>query len=170
MKALPIAVAGVIAALTLFGFAPDSQAEKRDQTYVKSVYRSASKTTVPFSDAEGHEVAQELGIAVPRYSNAAFNVNEEWDFIHSDFVGGSGPQRGYYIYFLEDGEQVYGTFEGAVQTVASQDGSWKSTWEGTYRYVGGTGKYKNIQGTGKYKGSVGSKEPFHEEGKETIEY
>ena len=36
--------------------------------------------------------------------------------------------------------------------------------------LGGTGKYKNIQGTGKYKGSVGSKEPFHEEGKETIEY
>jgi hypothetical protein len=170
VKALPIAVAGVIATLALGSFVPDSQAEKIDQTYVKSVYRSASKTTVAFSDAEGHEVAQELGIAVTRYSNPAFNVKEEWDFIHSDLIGGSGPQRGYYVYYFEDGEQAYGTFEGAVNTVAGQDGSWKSTWEGTYRYVGGTGKYKNIKGTGKYKGSIGSKEPFHEEGKETIEY
>jgi hypothetical protein len=97
----------------------------------------------------------------------AIDLYERGIEIHYDFVGGMGPHRGH---FLEDGEQVYGTFEGAVKTVAGQDGSWKSTWEGTYRYVGGTGKYKNIKGTGKYKGSIGSKEPFHEEGKETIEY
>ncbi len=162
----------LIAALTVaFGVSSFSaQAETLEQTSIKTNQRSVAKSTVTIGDVPNHEVFQETLISSIKYSSPDFKVNEEWVYSQTNQVDGSGTHRCYWIDFHQGGEQTYGTCEGAHKTAVKEDGSWLSTWEGKYRYVGGTGKYKNIKGAGTYKGKVGSKEAFIEEAREQIEF
>ncbi|MBI3530352.1 MAG: hypothetical protein HY067_20595 [Betaproteobacteria bacterium] len=168
MKFSHFLIMAVTMALGVSSFS--AQAEKREQTSVKTNQRSVAKSTVTIGDVPNHEVFQETLISSIKYSNPDFKVSEEWVYSQTDQVDGSGTHRCYWIDFHHGGEQTYGTCEGAHKTVAKDDGSWLSTWEGKYRYLGGTGKFKNIKGTGTYKGKVGSKEPFIEEAREQIEF
>ena len=171
MKSLTSAVLGVIVALALGSFSFMSQAaEKKELSYVKTYSKSISKSSFAIDDVPNHEVMQEILLQQSKFSSADFKPIEEWIHIQTDQTDGTGSHKGYYILIHQGGEQTYGTFEGRHKTVAKDDGSWASTWEGTYRYVGGTGKYKNIKGAGTYKGRASPKEPFYEEGRETIEY
>jgi hypothetical protein len=144
--------------------------EKKEITYVKTYSQSFSKSTFTIGDVPNHEITQEVMRHVSKFSDPDFGPEEEWIHSQSDQIDGTGTHRGYYIQTHKGGEQTYGTFEGTHKTVAKEDGSWATTWEGKYRYVGGTGKYKNIKGTGTYKGRASPKEPIYEEGRETIEY
>jgi hypothetical protein len=161
-------VLSTIVAFTISVNSAADAAEKREQTYIKNNFVTASKTTLPLG--EDREVTQELSIADIKYSDSDFNTKSEWAYIHTYTINGSGMQTGYYVDIHEDGTQTYGTFEGIIETTAKPDGSWKSHWEGTYKYVGGTGKFKNIKGDGEYNGQASSEEPAREEGKEVIEY
>lgn len=157
------------AALGCWGL-PGHAAQKLELTYVKTYSKSISKSSFAIDDMPNHEVVQEILLQRSKFSNPTFQPAEEWIHIQTDQADGTGSHKGYYVLVHEGGEQAYGTFEGKHKTVTKDDGSWASTWEGTYRYVGGSGKYKNIKGSGTYKGRASPKEPFYEEGRETIEY
>jgi hypothetical protein len=171
MKSTASAVLGAIlaAGLALSPVAAQA-AQKKEVTYVKTYSKSISKSSFAIDDVPNHEVVQEVLLQKSKYSTPDFDPGEEWIHIQTDQTGGSGSHKGYYIEIHAGGEQTYGTFEGTHETVVKDDGSWSSTWQGTYRYVGGTGKYKNIKGGGTYKGRASPQEPFHEEGRQTIEY
>lgn len=157
----------LVAALSLSVAA--SAAEKRELTYVKNNYRTASKTSVTVG--EGHEITQEMVIGDIKYSSPDFKPKEEWSYTHSDVLNGVGKDSGYYIDTHEDGSRTYGVFEGMRKLTTKSDGSWELTWEGTYKYVGGTGRYKNIKGNGRYKGIASPADPGGtEHGQETVEY
>ena len=146
-------------------------AEKREQTFVKSNFKTVYRTVHAVDDVPNHEVVQEMTVADIRISNPDFKTKEEWAYVHSDLVNGNGPHSGYFFDTQEDGSITYGTFKGMVKTTTKADGSWESTWEGTYQYLGGSGKFKNLKGNGTYKGRVSSQNPaIHEEGRETVQY
>jgi hypothetical protein len=170
MKLTDVLAAGLAAFLATSLMGVPAYAEKREQTYVKTASRSVQKSAMMLTESPAHEVSQEVLLQTSKYANPDFQLAEEWIYIHTDQIDGSGKHSGYYTYVHKDGEQTYGTFEGTHKTVTKEDGSWLSTWNGTYRYLGGTGKYKNIKGTGTYKGKWGAKEPYYEEGREQIEY
>ena len=173
MKSANLFRASLTALLIIAGgsFATISEAgEKKDQTYVKTNFRTGSKTVVVVGDVPNHEISQEMSVADIKYSNPDFKIKDEWTYIHSDTIDGSGKQSGYYFDTHQDGSTSYGTFQGNLKTTTQADGSWETTWEGTYQYVGGSGKFKNIKGSGKYKGKMSSKEPGRNEGQETVEY
>ena len=170
MQSRIVATLGVSLALALGAFSFAAQAEKRDLTYVKTYSKSISKSTVVVEDVPNHEVLQEVLLQQSKYSGADFSPTEEWIHVQTDQTDGSGTHKGYFFMVLEGGDQAYGTFDGRHKTLNAADGAWSSTWEGSYRYLGGTGKYKRIKGTGTYHGRASPKEPFHEEGRETIEY
>jgi hypothetical protein len=146
------------------------QAEKREQTFVKISTQNMSKSVFLLSESPNHEITQEVLRQRTKYSNPDFQVAEEWVYLHSDSVDGSGLHNGYFTYVHDGGERTYGSFEGTHKTVVRDDGAWLTTWDGKVRYLGGTGKYKNIKGTGIYKGKIGAKEPYYEEGRDQIEY
>ena len=146
-------------------------AEKREQSYVKNNFRTLYKTALPVGDVPNHEVVQEANSADIKYSNPEFKTKDEWAYIQSDLIDGSGTQSGYFYDTHEDGSHTYGTFKGTVKANSKADGSWEAIWEGTYEYRGGSGKYKNLKGSGKYKGKASSQDPTgREEGRETVEY
>ena len=160
----------VAVAIALCSFAAEVTAEKIEQTSVKSNPRIVSRNAATLVDVANHEIGQEVQLSNIKFSNAAFKVKEEWTYNQFNYIGGSGPHRGTFIDWHEDGAQTFGTYEGAQKTVGNSDGSWTATWEGTYKYTGGSGKFKNIKGSGTYKGKASSAGNFSEEGKETLEY
>jgi hypothetical protein len=171
MQSRTLAVSGLSLAMVLGSYALAGQAaEKRELTYVKTYSKSISKSSFMIEDVPNHEVMQEILLQQSRYSGTDFKPVEEWIHIHTDQADGSGSHKGYFFIVLEGGDQTYGTFDGRHKTLTQADGAWSSTWEGSYRYLGGTGKYKHIKGAGTYKGRASPKEPFYEEGRETIEY
>ena len=72
---------------------------------------------------------------------------EEWDRGYSDYIDGNGRNWGYLTFLLENGDKIYGRFDGNAQTVIAADGSKKSSGIGTATLSGGTGKFRGIRGT-----------------------
>ena len=79
-----------------------------------------------------------------------------------DAVAGTGTHRGYVRRLHKNGDITYGSYEGMHKTTVKEDGSSETTWEGTYKVTGGTGKFKNIQGGGTYRGKVTAEGPSTE--------
>ncbi len=63
-------------------------------------------------------------------------------------------QSGYLRRLHKNGGTTYGSFEGMRKTTVKEDGSLETTWEGTWKHTGGTGKFKNIKGGGTYRGKA----------------
>ena len=163
---VPAVCFGTFCTTSLIGNA----AERIDQTSIKSNPRIVSRNATTLVDVPNHEVGQEVQLSEIKFSHPAFKVKEEWVYNQFNYVGGSGPHWGTFVDVHEDGSQTFGKYEGAQKTVANADGSWVTTWEGTYKYTGGSGKFKNIKGSGTYKGKASSAGDFREEGKESLEY
>ena len=104
------------------------------------------------SDREGHifQISKSEGINTSTGKNSimdgALVVNNNF----SDLVKGNGPHQGYII-LSKDGSTTVAKWEGKVTTVLSGKIP-KTTMEGTFTYISGTGKFEDIQGGGKYKG------------------
>ena len=71
---------------------------------------------------------------------------ESWDRGYSDYIDRNGRGWGYEVTTLENGDKIFGEFSGTSQTTVAPDGSKKSTYEGTMRWTGGTGKYQGVRG------------------------
>ena len=87
-------------------------------------------------------------------SDPDWNETEEMVYEQSDSVAGTGTHRGYSRRLFKNGDTDYGSYEGMHKTTVKEDGSWETTWEGTYKVTGGTGKFKNIKGGGTYRGKA----------------
>jgi hypothetical protein len=162
--------ATLAAPILLGAIVQSAWAEKREQTCVKTNYRTMAKSTMPVTTPPNLEIAQEAAVSTIKFSNPEFKVTEEWNYNQSIGVDGTGDHHGFWVDFHSTGEQTYGDYQGSYKTTSNADGTWLTTWQGTFKYLGGTGKYKNIKGSGTYKGKVGSKEEFREECKETVDY
>ena len=100
-----------------------------------------------------------------------FNEAEHIVYEQHDSVAGTGTHRGYYTNRLKNGDTEYGSFEGTFKTTFKEDGSWEmTTWEGTWKSNGGTGKVKNIKGGGTYRGKATAEEGALTEFEGEVEY
>ena len=100
-------------------------------------------------DIPGHQVrVYELHRIYP---NAKPNCEglkwtEQWSRSYSDLIERSGRTWGYTVTILENGDKIFAEFNGTVQTRAGEDGSKRTTYEGTAVWTGGTGKYQAVRG------------------------
>jgi hypothetical protein len=163
-------VVGLLVAVVTGLVSLEAQAERIEQTYVRTGLRVVSKNALRVGDVANHEIGQELVLCEIEYSSSNFRIKEDWLFHQFNIVDGSGSHRGNFIDIHEDGSQTFGIYEGSQKTIVTSDGSWVHTWEGKYQYLGGTGKYKHLKGSGTYQGRASSTEAAREEGREIIEY
>ena len=167
-KTALILTASAVACFTLIG---DAAADKKEQTYVKSNYRTVATSVLTVDQASKHVITQDVVLSDIKVSNPAFQIKDELTYGQSDTIDGSGTSRGYFIDTHDDGSRTYGTYQGTIKKSSKPDGSWEVVSEGTYQYVGGSGKYQNIKGSGTYKSKSSSQHPDErEEGRETVEY
>ncbi len=64
----------------------------------------------------------------------------------SDVYGMAGTGHGYYIDTMANGDKSFVKWQGKQSADGAAEGTWK--------YVGGTGKFKTLKGSGTYKGKA----------------
>jgi hypothetical protein len=120
------------------------------------------RTVVPLGpgDDPKHEL---VVLAIYRATTTSLNESELIAYEQADEVAGTGTQRGYFRRLYKDGDTDYGTYEGTHKTSFKEDGSWEATtWEVTWKSIGGTGKFKNIKGSGTSRGKATAQESLEE--------
>ena len=77
--------AAVLSLIVAFAFATGSiaGAAEKKQSYVKSNYITASKSTLALG--EGHEVTQEVIVSDIKYSDPDFQTKTEWVYVHTHY-------------------------------------------------------------------------------------
>ena len=106
---------------------------------------------IDVGDIPGHQVRV---VEIHRvYPNAKPNceglkTTESWTRGFSDYVDRNGRAWGYDVTTLENGDKIYAEYTGTSQTVVGSDGAKNSSFEGTSRWTGGTGKYQGVRGIG----------------------
>jgi hypothetical protein len=105
--------------------------------------------TIDVGDIPGHQIrVLELRRVYPNDKPNCEGLKrvESWSRAYSDYIDRNGRAWGYSVTRLENGDQIFGELSGTSQTVIAPDGSKKSTYEGTMRWTGGTGKYLGVRG------------------------
>jgi hypothetical protein len=77
-------------------------------------------------------------------------TKDGYDVTSGDATGDKARGSGYHVSTMSNGDKIYVRFQGN-DTI--KDGKPEST-EGTWSYIGGTGKLKGIRGRGTYKGKA----------------
>jgi hypothetical protein len=146
----------ILPALASLSFSATA-AEKKKIMGTHKNGRVISHTVVPLGP--GDDPKRELVVLEIRRdtttSSDDWNEAEHISYEQRDSVAGTGTHRGYYTNLLKNGDTEYGLYEGTFKTTFKEDGSWETTtWEGTFKVIGGTGKFKNIKGSGTYRGKA----------------
>jgi hypothetical protein len=81
----------------------------------------------------------------------------------ADLTQGSGPHQGY-ITEIKGADTTVTSYRGKVVTTLGPDQKPRTSFEGTWSKVSGTGKYQGVSGSGRYEGRMLSPTEY------TIEY
>lgn len=106
-------------------------------------------------DVKVHDVGDvpEHTLALVRFKGLAFLDNGEVAEVTGtetlDRTGGEGTYRGYEVLTFEDGSTVVSQFEGRNMP---GENAGQVQFEGTFRYVHGTGRFAGIEGSGRHEG------------------
>jgi hypothetical protein len=105
---------------------------------------------IDVGDVPGHQVrVYSVHFTYPQEAPVfdGVKVKEAWLRAMSDYTNQSGHVHGYTINLLENGDKIFGRWEGLTQTAINPDGSKASEVWGVTTLTGGTGKFKGIRGT-----------------------
>jgi hypothetical protein len=125
--------------------------EKRTVSYKSQAANSkfTQQLALDVGDIPGHQVrVYEHHRAYPS-NPPIFNgvaVSEIWNRAFSDYTNLNGPAWGYSIYLLQNGEKIFGRYQGTTQTSVGPDGSRKTLFSGVITLTGGTGQFRGIRG------------------------
>src|SRR5215831_14708739 len=128
-------------------------AEKKKITGVNNFGPHVAQTTSLPGDVPNHEIGQSIRLDTVSSPDPDFDGSRYVNYEQVDQVAGTGSHRGYGRQITRSGDEIYQKWEGSHKTIV-RDGAWESTFQGTFQYVGGTGKFKNIRGSGTYRGTV----------------
>jgi hypothetical protein len=109
------------------------------------------QTTASMPDRPNHE------IGLVEIGGTQTSTDQQWSgaaityWGTADLIDGSGPQRGYFLNVHTDNDRDCGSFEAQITMSGEQ-----VTLEGTWQFIGGTGKFEGISGSGTFKGRMTS--------------
>ena len=103
------------------------------------------QTTLTLPDQTNHEMSLAQVRGPQRSTDALWNNATITYSALLDLVDGTGTQRGYFINAHADGNQSWGTFEGAVAPVGDE-----VRCDGTWQHTGGNGPYARVSGGGTF--------------------
>jgi hypothetical protein len=139
------------AGLLAFATAQASGPERHPLAYAldASTARPLRQYRVEVGDVPRHELR--VFDLTRRFTRGApvidgVRVTESQERGVADLVDQDGSERAYVIYVLEDGNRVFGRYEGTVRTRRWPDGSRHYDVRGTIELTGGTGRFAAIRG------------------------
>jgi hypothetical protein len=113
----------------------------------------AEQHPLPIPDAEGHALmlGRVHGVNRSTGPTAYMDQGEVTSFEFGDLTQGNGPHQGY-ISMSQGSDSVISKWSGKVTTTLAPDKTPRTTFEGTWTKIRGTGQYSEITGKGTYKG------------------
>jgi hypothetical protein len=142
-----LSIAAWLLALTVQGI--DAQSAAKKITGSGQVIAVLSETKMMPGDDLSHVITFLRRLDTDKSDQFGTGQASLVDF--SDYVAGSGPHRGYRTVIFPSGDQAFAAYEGMTKGVVKPAGP-EGTFQGKWRYVGGTGKFKGITGGGTYTG------------------
>ena len=135
-----------VAIIAAFVAVPLAGAEKTVNEKGRVVYHFVKAEVMQVGDVPGHIVGitDGRGLSFPDTGEVGTYLGK----VTFDITNGTGPHQAYWVTTYEDKSTVITSCKGV--TTARPDGT--STFEGTYTYIGGTGRFAGIQGGGSYTG------------------
>ena len=149
---LGLCVVGVLLALSPALAVEKGAAAGAGRTLSMTVQAKAS-----IADVAGHELSQIVGvdhITTPdaisgvSFDGASFQTN-----IQADMVDGAGQVRGYGVWEAKGGEKLFLIY-GYVVPPQPPGKNGFVPFEGTFEWIGGTGRLKDVRGKGTIEGEV----------------
>jgi hypothetical protein len=145
----------VAAAATLMAPSQRAYAEMKAVTATGTAVAVRSETTMYPGDSPQHLITVRTRLdkwtsSDPNFDGALVNF-----YTYEDYTGLSGPHRGYNATARQD-DQMFASFEGTTDGRLNPDGSPNATFQGKFRFIGGTGKFKGLAGSGTYTGTLTS--------------
>ena len=136
-------------------------AEQMDCSGTKKSKAAPYTEIIRPGDRPDHEMIQAIRIHIISSKDPDFDGSEQTVYAHHDEYAHAGTQAGYFLYTLKSGEKIWAEFNSVNSRTGAQD-SWEFTYQGVFRFIGGTGKYAHIRGGGHYQGKVRSSTGFEE--------
>ena len=149
-------------ALVAFSMSNASAAEKCKMSGSTPAANSTytQQHVIDVGDVPGHQVRIfELHRTYPADAKPnceGLRIKKTWTRGFSDYTDRNGPNWGYSVDTLENGDKIFSEVRGISQTVVTPDGAKKSTGTGLSKYTGGTGKYQSIRGMVRWSVASGS--------------
>jgi hypothetical protein len=112
-----------------------------------------SQTTLFPGDVPDHAMSLTTRLDVWHSSDPEWNDVRVTGFFFADYSGMTGANRGHEFVDHPGGDRTFDAFEGVSHGVMKPDGTWEATFEGTWRFTGGTGRYAGITGGGTFRGT-----------------
>ena len=136
-------VAGVLLVLST---APAAWAQKTVNEKGRVAYHYVKTEVMQAADVPGHiiGIADASGLRFPDTGEIGTYATKTI----FDLINGTGSHQSYTVVTFDDGSTMISKAKGV--STAHSDGT--STFEGTYTYVGGTGRFAGIKGDGSYTG------------------
>lgn len=135
-------------------FVPMTQAA--DEVAGRVVYHTQKVETMEVGDVPGHVVGviQQPGLIFLTKGPASGEIATRMGTYYFDAVNGKGTVSGYSVVTFKDGATLIYKTNGILTPAV---GGKNAVSEGSYEYVGGTGRFAGMKGKGTYKGErIGS--------------
>lgn len=123
---------------------------------------------IKLGDRPGHELRQAIRVHVVTSGDAEFDGAEKTAYAHEDVTAGAGTSVGYFLYTLRNGDKLWARFESVFSTTYGD--AWRTTYQGVFTFLSGTGKYRSIRGGGHYEGTITMADGFREKSTCRAEY
>ena len=144
----------VVAAIVLAVLWPDAVwAQQKHPMSISSEgvkSRYVQQLALDVDDVPGHQVrVQESQRTFPADNQPLIDgerIVEWWGRGYSNYVGGIGPAWGYVTIITDQGNKVFLEYHGTSESVVTATGSKRGTYNGTSRFIGGTGRFSKIRG------------------------
>jgi hypothetical protein len=146
-----------------------SRAAEIDCSGTKKSVSAPFREVVRPGDHPKHELVLAVRTHAISSRFADLDGSELTAYALQDEYAGSGSQTGYFVYALKNGERIWARFESVSALKGSAD-AWEATYQGVFRFTGGTGRYAAIRGGGQYQGRVRPGTGFEESFACTMEY
>lgn len=131
----------IAACLLLFSMPAIAKTEK---VKGRNVSQITKMHVIKVGDVDGHIIA-----VYERRGLAFFVDGEVGTYLNRamfDMTKGKGTAQGYVTHTFEDGSTTNSTWQG---TIAPREGK-RLTAEGTFKYIGGSGRFEGIEGGGSW--------------------
>jgi len=131
------------------------------QSWAAAIDCSGTKKskTAPFreviqpGDRSDHDMILAIRTHAISSKDPDFDGSEQTVYALQDEYAHAGTQTGYFLYTLKSGEKIWAKFDSMDSTGGTRE-AWEVTYQGVFRFIGGTGKYATVHGGGHYQGKV----------------